>query len=159
MPMPPLGARTIGDVVDAFLVDFKAFMDASTFTNTVTLKYQYDNLAFDPDKEFRNVPLEQQAWMSVFFRHTPGLSGQAALGDNLYRRFGTVLIRVYVRKDTGRVLLDELSDRAILFFETQALPGMSFENQSPAEQGGDAEEGWFVMDVASDFKYDTLRSA
>lgn len=159
MPMPPLASRDITDVVDAFQVDFKTWMDASTFSNPATLKYQYDNLAFDPEKEFRNVAVNEQVWISLFFRHTPGLSGQAALGDTLYRRFGTILVRVYVRKDTGRLLMDEISDRAILFFETQALPGMSFENQSPAEQGGDAEEGWFVMDVASDFKYDTLRSA
>lgn len=112
----------------------------------------WGNLVFDPG--------DDDAFVRFAVNHTPNASGPAGIESGSvkrYRRRGIIFVQVFTRGNTGQDLSDELTEKALKFFETvDPVLGSWYRNPSPAEIPGDGT--WMQVNVSAELIYDTLRA-
>lgn len=108
-----------------------------------------DNQKFDP-------PDDDEAWARITIQHNDG--EQAALGpppNQFFRRFGLVIIQIFVRAGTATEHLNELCYEALKIYEGQDLDGIWFRN-GRITYVPPQEEKWYQRNVIVEFQYDDV---
>lgn len=116
--------------------------------------YTFEGEPFDPtDKE--QVP-EGSAWTRLAVRHSAAnqdTMGQA--GNRKFRRFGFVVVEIFVPKDTGTLSLDQYTDAVKDCFEAIRFEGIVFEAMDHRERG--VSGPWLSVVAEIRFSYEEVK--
>lgn len=130
---------------------YKRFVDEWGTTSAFT----FDNEPFTPPVP--SATSSAASWVRVVIRNAASnQSTLGAVGNRRFRREGSVIIQVFVAKDSGRKTADTLARTARGIFEGVTFSDICFTDVENRETGV-VDGEWYQVVVEAFFQYDEIK--
>ena len=127
------------EAVDAILTEFDtAWADRTPVAHA--------NVDFEPD--------ENSSWARVTVIHSSAAQvSLGSVGSRTFRRFGTVIVQVFVPEGTSTQPALELGDAAVSALEGKFLTGGLQLQAAALEEVGPDGRGWYQLNISAPFHF------
>ena len=124
--------------------DITKYID-DTFPTTII---EQDNVAYEDDQGF-TIPTDKP-WIRVIIKNIDTNFADIGFPQKTMKRFGMLMIQVFVQEDGGTDLMMQILDQLVTTFEgVQLASGLLFREVKPREAG--FIEGWQQANVNIEF--------
>ena len=115
----------------------------------------WPNRNFDPHKDFDSGT--QLGWVKFAVLTLPGYAASSSGAKVRQRTEGFVVVQVFVPSGTGDAVAVSIADDAVSALQYKTLSGVVCTEATPLPVGR-TDEGFYQINVTTDFRYDTLVS-